>query len=71
MCFSHFDFKLLLNMHVLVYDFPWEFWDEIILRGESVKPVKKFKFRFLRKRGKMVIYRNSQGGKAEIFLDLG
>ena len=60
MCFSHFDFKLLLNMHVLVYDFPWEFRDEIILRGGEgggeCKTHENFKFRFFRKKGKMVIF---------------
>ena len=44
----------LLPTHrtVLVYDYPWEFGDEILLRGEECKTRENFKFKFLEKMAK-------------------
>ena len=39
--------------------------------SHNAKPVKNLKFKFFRKNGKTVIYRNNLGGKVEIVLDLG
>ena len=46
----------------------WEFWEEILLRGENVKPEKN---QISGKKGKMVNCQNSAGRKPENFLDLG
>ena len=37
----------------------------------DVKPVKNLNLNFFKKKGKKVIFLNSPGGKAGIFLDLG